>query len=465
MKKTKCLLITTYNRRESLIGLIKTAAFNVNAIFIIDDCSNYNVAHEIQKLKTDNDHWPPIVIQRTQQHNGKQKYYKTVSQLFKTIAGTNYDYYFMIPDDMRPVKSWTQKAITTWESIDQPAKICLNIYSDKSRFMQPCWSNFKPQIISENILITQWTDMAFLTTKKFFELLAYQIPEPQIDWKANPLMSSGVGRYITRFLNGNNLLIFQTIKTLLIPIPESANSQMNKTERQNHPEINSPITLKNRTIVGIATIPQRKQMLERTIKSLLPQVDRIIVSLNNYTHIPEFLKHPQIKATITDNKIGDSYKFAGATTESAYFFTCDDDLIYPENYISYLKSQIIKMGYRALVSLHGRNMKPRPISHYYKDAIHKVRCLADYKNTTQIDVPGSGVSGWHTDFLKVDISQINTANMGDIWLAKFATEQNVPMYAIPHQADFLKYQHPNITIYELHQNSDIQQTQLYNLIK
>jgi len=460
--KTTAAIITTYNRKNSLCKLIQAIAKDFNKIYIIDDCSNYDVRETIRSLKLPPKFYPGIIIQRTPTHNGKKKYYKTVSQLFKMIRGTNYDYYFMIPDDMLPVKGWKKTAIEAWEAIQHPAKICLNLYSEKSRFLKPCWTQFQPRLIDDKIILSQWMDLCFISEKKIFDILAYQIPEPQIDWKANPNMSSGVGRSITRTLNGNELLLFQIVRSLFIPQAEAIESQMNKNQRILNPEINQPIQLSKKRIAGIASLAAREKLLEKTVKSLLPQVDQINISLNNYTQIPKFCKHPKINAKLTDNKIGDSYKFTGANQESAYFFTCDDDLIYPPNYCSYLISQIIKNQYRAIVSLHGRIMKPKPIAHYYKDHTHRIHCLHDYQNTTLIDVPGSGVAAWHTDFLKIEITKIITPNMGDIWLAKFAKQQQIPIFAIPHQKDFLTYLHPLQTIYDDHHQNDAVQTMLYN---
>ena len=40
---------------------------------------------------------------------------------------------------------------------------------------------------------------------------------------------------------------------------------------------------------GVATMPQRRDALEKAIASLRPQVDRIFVFLNDYESVPEFL--------------------------------------------------------------------------------------------------------------------------------------------------------------------------------
>jgi hypothetical protein len=124
-----------------------------------------------------------------------------------------------------------------------------------------------------------------------------------------------------------------------------------------------------------------------------------------------------------------------------------------------------KRNWRALITHHGRNLHARPIRSYYKSYIKKIRCLAENNDEIVLDVPGSGVACWHTDFLRVDVNQITHKNMGDIWLAKFCHEQKISIYSQSHSADYFTYLHPNITIYEQHIDNDTIQTKLYNSIK
>ena len=89
--------------------------------------------------------------------------------------------------------------------------------------------------------------------------------------------------------------------------------------------------IKNK-IIGIASLPERVECLRDTVNSLLPQVDKIIVGLNNYTKVPNFLNHPKIEAYLLDNSLGDAAKFYKVGDyKDSYYLSCDDDLIYPVN--------------------------------------------------------------------------------------------------------------------------------------
>jgi glycosyltransferase involved in cell wall biosynthesis len=317
------VLITTYNREESLLKIIDKIITQVDHIYIVDDSSQYDIYHSLKDYKD------KITLLINGSHMGKAGYYKTVSRLFSLVQKTKYDYYFMIPDDMMPADNWLEKSISLWESIDHSSKICLSIYSDASRFMLPCWSQFQPQMISDDIILSQWMDLCFMATYDFFDKLAFQIPDPEIDYQEQPLMSSGVGRYISRNMNGMRQLMFHTVKSLMLPMDESQKSQMNANERAIHPKINKPIKLSQKKYAGLATIPGREKMMKKAVESMLPQVDHIYISLNNYTKIPAWMDHKKITAIFNNNSKGDSSKFSMANYVDGFFFSIDDDLIYP----------------------------------------------------------------------------------------------------------------------------------------
>lgn len=462
------ILITTYNREISLNRLLTKILPNfissshklrANHVYIMDDHSGYDIRKSLARFGS------RITIRRNSKHLGKKGYFKTVSHLFHMIQGTNYDYYFMIPDDMMPQKGWIEKSLATWQSICHERKICLSIYSDASRYMMPSWNLFKPIMISPDIILSQWMDLCFMAEKEFFELLGYQVPDPGIDYDENPLMSSGVGRYITRFMIGMELLMFHMVRSLMSPMNEAYNSQMNQDERQKNSRVNKPVKLVNKKYAGMATIPGREEIMLRAVKSILPQVDHLFIGLNNYKSIPVVLKNKKITPWLADNSLGDAEKFRKAMEVEGFYFSVDDDIIYPPTYVRDMIKALKKRSWRALITHHGRNMRPRPIKRYYKDHLIKIRCLEENNIETPMDVPGSGVAAWHTDLLEVDISLITHANMGDIWLAKFCHDQHVPIWSSKHPAGYFGYLHPPFTIYEEQIYDDQIQSKLYNSIK
>ena len=105
-------------------------------------------------------------------------------------------------------------------------------------------------------------------------------------------------------------------------------------------------------IISLASIPDRQAQLKKTVMSLLIQCDKMNVALNGYKEIPSFLnRNNKISAYLSDNSMGDAEKFRNIG--EGYNFTCDDDLIYPGNYIQTLINKIDQ--YKCIISCHGRN--------------------------------------------------------------------------------------------------------------
>jgi hypothetical protein len=192
--------------------------------------------------------------------------------------------------------------------------------------------------------------------------------------------------------------------------------------------------------VQIASIPDREESLRQTINSLRPQVDRIFVGLNNYDHVPDFLYNGEW--VMLDNSTGDAAKFYGAEFLNGYIFTCDDDLVYPENYVSYMISKIDQ--HKSIVTLHGKTFF-RPFREFWDCTPYP--CLKELKQDIKVDVGGTGVMAWHSDLLKVNYSDFKRPNMADIWMAKIAHEQNVDIICVAHDKDYLKYIPPQTTLW------------------
>ena len=198
--------------------------------------------------------------------------------------------------------------------------------------------------------------------------------------------------------------------------------------------------------IQIASIPEREHMLEKTIKSLRKQCDRIWVGLNNYKAIPKFLGEQE--ASIFDNKTGDAVKFYGAENLEGYVLTCDDDLIYPKDYVAYMTNRLYEYSDHGVcaVTLHGKEYH-RPIRAFNK-TLRTHRCLGIVPEDAYVDVVGTGVLCYHTDLIKVSYNDFKRPNMADLWFSKLAKEQGMYLVCLIHESGFLKYQEPEWTIWE-----------------
>lgn len=206
-------------------------------------------------------------------------------------------------------------------------------------------------------------------------------------------------------------------------------------------------------IVSIATIPGRERSLENTAASLRDQCD--------FLHIEDGTRYP-----------GDGCKFMpyikSNQSQKGIFFFCDDDLIYPPDYIETSIKHLERYP-NAVFSYHGRRMKKRPVSTYYrsKDRMEAYRCLSDvkgYHNLMHNGTLGTGVMFFRGGTLKVAMKDFGYKNMADIWIAKLCYEQSRDMIVCPHNEGWIKYQTQpaGTTIWEQHFDKDHIQTEVYN---
>lgn len=189
-------------------------------------------------------------------------------------------------------------------------------------------------------------------------------------------------------------------------------------------------------VVGIASLPDRVGCLEETIFSLYDQVDKIIVGLNNYTEIPVFLGMRKIESYLLDNSLGDAAKFYKIDEyNNDYYFACDDDIIYPNDYCEVLIKKCDK--YKSVIGLHGVNVI-KPVTSYYKNrrVFHGFNPLS---SDVEVDLVATSSCVIDTSVLKVRLSDFPIPNMADIWLGDLCKKQNIKSYAIERGSNWLKY--------------------------
>ena len=219
-----CVVITTYNRPDMLRTLLENILkekkqYNVHIVVFDDgsdfkyDLSNYNVK-----------------VIRMFPNMGKQKYYITFNATFSYVKNINSKYFIYLPDDITLVDDFFSKVKNTYESINDPRKICLSILTD-DRVKRPNWTSHKP-IDFGNYYKTQWNDLCFISEKGFFESLNYKIEEiPKTRWEKNPNISSGVGHQISVRLDKNGYGMYHTKSSMVVHGDHE--SKMNKNERLN----------------------------------------------------------------------------------------------------------------------------------------------------------------------------------------------------------------------------------------
>lgn len=173
-------------------------------------------------------------------------------------------------------------------------------------------------------------------------------------------------------------------------------------------------------IAGMATMPGREYSLKKAVKSLSNQVDEIIVYDNG------------INPDIADNG-----KFFGLTQlhEPCYYFTCDDDILYPKNYVSSMIEAIEATN--SIVSHHGRILKGKDKSYYRGH--DPIRCLDENMRLVTLDVCGTGVTAFRTDYFNpITLIESVDLRMSDIIFSLEAKRQGKKIISLPHNKGWIK---------------------------
>lgn len=223
--------------------------------------------------------------------------------------------------------------------------------------------------------------------------------------------------------------------------------------------------MSEKIIVNVASYKRTESLIE-SLKSIIDQCDEINVALNDhYTQeIPDFLYHEKINLFLTDNSIGDAFKFLNLNKSDGYYFSIDDDLIYPSTYVSDTIKRCKEFKNKKVVTYHGRNFSSFPISSYYRSATERYACLNKVNNDVKVQFGGTGVMCFHTSLFKIPLDYFKLPNMADVWIGKYCLENNIEIICLKHDEGYIKYIKQKNTIYDIESKSDKNQTQIVNSI-
>ena len=180
---------------------------------------------------------------------------------------------------------------------------------------------------------------------------------------------------------------------------------------------------------NIATYNNRN--VQNTINSLKNQVDEIRI-YDNETEL---------------NNLTDNGKFFGLDiiTEPEYFFTCDDDLIYPSDYVKKTIKAIETYG--TIITHHGRKLTAENVPYY--PSHDKYHCLNDVEGGILLDVCGTGVTAFRTDYFHPKgLATCPLKKMSDLIFSLEAARQGKDIGLIGHKAGWLRHMDNEETIFK-----------------
>ncbi len=194
-----------------------------------------------------------------------------------------------------------------------------------------------------------------------------------------------------------------------------------------------------RISAGVATIPDRGHLLGGVVKRILPQVDILYIRFNGYDSVPDEYNNNKKIITMLDksNSLRDIGKFSGIYRGArGYFFSLDDDLSYPENYVSYLIDKIEQYDRKYIVGLHGVIFRPR-FSRFYHDRKVYSFCRKAGKDK-RVHVLGTGTAAFHTKTFRPKLRDLKRVRGVDLPFAVAAKNANVGMMMVKRDVGWLR---------------------------
>lgn len=169
-------------------------------------------------------------------------------------------------------------------------------------------------------------------------------------------------------------------------------------------------------IAGMATTKDRDKYAEIAVKSLYDAgIDKVHVWNNDRQSM-----------NLADNG---KFAFLDRYKEPVIYFSVDDDIFYTPDYVKLMVNSV--MRYESIVTIHGRKLLGEGIN-YYKG--HKgYRCLGEEKETVKIDVAGTGVTAFNTEYFNpIEIYKAKDLRMSDIIFSLEAAKQDKDIIMIKH---------------------------------
>ncbi len=458
--QTLHVTVTTYRRPAMLQTLLQD---------LVDQSMGFRLLIDVYDDASPDDldaicELPNVTLHRRTENGGKQGFWHLIHTAFQRIRAIDADYYLSLQDDIRIPDGALHSAIASLDALVEfdEACDCLNLLLDESRIGKACWTGFKPKkrtIAKQEFWHSQWTDMLFVARRSFFEMLNFEIaPIHPRRWRNDPTRSSGVGEQISRRLVDAGRRIYQVTQTILTHGNHA--SRMHPTLRRAEPLIAARA---ESLIGGVATIPGRHQQLRVMVESIIDQLDHLHVYLNGFDSVPDYLSDPRITCYRSADHlgdVGDAGKFFAFVQQVGYYFSLDDDIQYPQDYVQRMRSGVDDYGKTCCVGLHGIVL-PARIESFYTD-----RWVHHGKDGLAVDQPvhllGTGLMAVYTGTLHLTMDDLPEPNMADIWLGLAAQRQQVGMVALSREPEWVEMLETNDNIYSRHSGDDERQTELVN---
>lgn len=195
-------------------------------------------------------------------------------------------------------------------------------------------------------------------------------------------------------------------------------------------------------VFGVASIESRSSSLVDVIGSIYNQADKIFIYQNGYKR-NDLVNDPLNKITYissleTGVDKGDAGKFYFLKNLSdCFYFSIDDDLVYPPNYVDKIISKIKNSNRPLIVSCGGGIFKPNA-KKWFEDVWINFGCLECESEDVLLHFGSTGAMAFHTSYFRPAFDLFEKENMADAWIGLEANRQGIPIIGIAHPYGWIK---------------------------
>lgn len=192
-------------------------------------------------------------------------------------------------------------------------------------------------------------------------------------------------------------------------------------------------------VVGGMTIrPGRDTALWKTIKSILPQLDRLYLFFDRFETV-QVVRDPKI-VCLYSQLFGDhreSGKFLGLlmSRNDPYYFALDDQIVYPPDYVDRMLTYLKENPSDVAAGVHGINFRDG-FDDYSADT--EIYHFSDkLSHGREVDLLGTGSVAFRTQKLGFDVRQWRQKNMPDLLFALECKKRGIKLAMVPRDTGWL----------------------------
>jgi hypothetical protein len=421
------ITITSFNRPGEALALLRQVQSYSDAkvsVALINDFSTADYT-AVEKHLLDCG-W---TYTKTQYNHGKRGYFKLVREALVQALSCPASTYYFIQDDMILCPRFFPKSQALWEKLPY-GKGTLYLFRDNGDRSRWTGLPYQDHGWFEH---TGWVDCAAFMYGPMALRAFSSATEPPVRWFQDD-RGSGTGRQLSMSLKGQGLCMYRAARSLAGH--SESESQMNPAIRARQALVTADFD--DRVVGNMATIARRADRLPSVVRSILPQVDHLNVYLNDHEKVPSCLNHPRISVFRWQDHgdRGDAGKFFRVAEVNGLYFTFDDDIIYPSDYVAALEHKIDHYHRKVVVGVHGSIVRAPFIS--YKASRRVMHYRQSLAADTTVHLLGTGTTAFDTSCLRLTPEDFEAPNMADVWFGLRGQTQGVPFVAVERVAGWLR---------------------------